>query len=89
VEFDWDDAKDEATRRLRGFGFDYAIRIFAGPVIEWVDDRMDYSEVRIRAVGAVGTDVLHVVYTPRGTVLRIISARRANRKERQRWQSRA
>ncbi len=89
VLFEWDDAKHERNRRERGFGFDHAVRIFAGPVLERADTRRAYGEVRVRALGETGGDVLAVVYTDRGEARRIISARRANRKERELWQSRA
>jgi uncharacterized protein len=89
VEFEWDPAKSEATYRIRGFDFAYASRIFSGDRIETIDTRTDYGEIRIEAIGQVGPDVLTVIYTRRGSVLRIISARRANRKERARWHSRA
>lgn len=85
MEFDWDQPKHERNLRERGIGFDEAALIFEGDLVEWVDDRFDYGERRICAIGAVDADVLRVVYTVRGTVRRIISARRANRKERRRW----
>jgi uncharacterized protein len=56
--------------------------MFDGPVIERVDDRWSYGELRIRALGTVGGVTLHCVYTQRGRVRRIISLRYANRKER-------
>ncbi|MBV8614711.1 MAG: BrnT family toxin [Acetobacteraceae bacterium] len=59
-----------------------------GQTIEWPDNRRDYGETRIRALGESSGEVLHVVYTRRGDVIRIISIRRANRRERQLWQSR-
>ena len=77
--------KHQENERERGIGFDYAALIFLNHVIEWIDDRVDYEEVRIRAVGTTGTDILHVVYTDRGNVRRIISARIASRKERKKW----
>jgi uncharacterized DUF497 family protein len=88
VEFEWDEAKSAATLVGRGFGFDYAIRIFAGPTLEAPDLRQRYGETRIRAIGAVGADILVVIYTDRGPARRIISARLANRKERALWQPR-
>ena len=72
MEFEWDDAKHEATVRERGFGFDVAARIFDDRVVEWLDDRFDYSEIRLCALGRVAGVVLHVVYTQRGDVYRII-----------------
>jgi uncharacterized DUF497 family protein len=57
--------------------------VFAGPCIERVDRRFDYSEVRVICLGAVRGIEMVVVYTWRGTVRRLISARRADEKERQ------
>lgn len=51
MDFEWDPIKSERNRRERGFGFELAVRIFAGPIIEWIDDRFDYGEVRVVAVG--------------------------------------
>lgn len=80
--FEWDEAKSEANFRERGFDFAYAALIFDGPTLEWHDMRRDYGERRIQAIGQVNEDILFVVYTWRGAVRRIISARLANRRER-------
>ena len=85
--FEWDDVKSDQNLRRRGFGFDVAACVFDGPTIEAVDDRRAYGEIRTRAIGLVDENVLVVVYTDRNEVRRIISARKANRKERQLWQS--
>jgi uncharacterized DUF497 family protein len=84
--FEWDEAKSRRTLSERGFGFDYAARIFLGLTLEQQDRRQDYGEVRMQAIGETGGDVLFVVYTDRGEVRHIISARLANRKERGLWQ---
>ncbi len=81
-EFDWDDAKNAETLRLRGFDFDRVSQIFRGPVIETDDERFDYGERRIQAVGRIDKEIFFVVYTWRGSIRRIISARRASREER-------
>lgn len=80
--FEWDEAKSEANLRERGFDFAYAALIFDGPTLEWDDVRQDYGERRIQTIGQVDEDVLFVVYTWRGAARRIISARLANRRER-------
>ena len=85
MEFEWDDAKSERNRRERGFDFATAALIFSGPVQTVVDERRDYGEERIIAIGEIDGEVLVLVYTDRGQVRRIISARRANRKERETW----
>ncbi|MGI4978302.1 MAG: BrnT family toxin [Janthinobacterium lividum] len=86
--FDWDPAKDERNRQERGFGFDLAALIFEAGTIEWPDERKDYGEVRVRALGSTEGLVIHVVFTDRGDVRRIISARLADRKERMLWHGR-
>ena len=79
--FEWD-AKSEQTLQERGFDFDRASRVFQNDVVEEVDDRRDYGELRIRATGKVREDFITVVYTWRGDRRRIISARPAKRRER-------
>jgi uncharacterized DUF497 family protein len=87
MRFDWDPAKHESNQRKRGFGFDIAALVFEGDTIELPDDPQDYGETRLRAIGEAGGVVLHVMFTDRGGVWRIISDRPANRKERSRWQA--
>lgn len=86
MEFEWDDAKSDRNRQERGFGYDVAALIFDGPVIEWCDVREAWGEARVVAVGSVDGVILAVVYTDRGDVRRIISARRARKKECALWE---
>jgi len=88
MEFEWDEAKHARTLRERGIGFDDGARIFEGPALIWQDIRRDYGEDRFRAVGETAGDTLHVAFTWRGDVVRIISVRRASRKETELWLSR-
>lgn len=88
MEFDWDPAKHEKTRQERGFGFDYAIRIFAGPTVEAIDRRQAYGEERIRAIGEIDGRVFVVVYTDRPGIRWIISAWKASGKDLRTWRSR-
>ena len=87
MKFEWDPTKSDLNLTRRGFDFAFAAVVFAGPVIEAVDTRNNYGEVRIQAIGATGGLMLAVVYTDWDEVRRIISARIANRKERARWLS--
>jgi uncharacterized DUF497 family protein len=80
--FEWDIAKSAKNLRERGFDFVYAAKVFERPTLEADDKRAGYGERRVRAIGEVDGEVLFVVYTWRGEVRRIISARLANRKER-------
>jgi uncharacterized protein len=53
VEFEWDEAKSERNRRERGFDFAVAARIFEKAVQTVNDERRDYGEQRIIAIGEV------------------------------------
>jgi hypothetical protein len=74
--------------RDRGIGFDDGARIFEDSGVIWQDTRRDYGEDRFRAVGESQGDVIHVVFTRRSAAVRIISVRRANRKEIEVWRLR-
>ena len=87
VRFAWDAAKSESNLRERGFDFEFASLVFADLTLERDDARRDYGERRIVAIGVADGIHLAVVFTDRrigrsGIERRIISARRASRKER-------
>ena len=82
--FEWDEQKAEINLRTHGIAFTTAARVFADPLVrEHIDDREDYGEERWQAVGNVGGRLLLVAYTYRDEdrVIRIISARTADRRE--------
>jgi uncharacterized DUF497 family protein len=83
MSFEWDAAKSAANLAKHGIDFMDAVGIFDGPVLEKADRRRDYGEERIAAIGLLTGIELYVVYTRRADRRRIISARRANRYERQ------
>lgn len=86
MHFEWDLSKSRRNFEARGFGFDAAALIFEGPVIEWCDVRDTWGEARVLALGVLDGVVIAVIYTDRGNVRRIISARRARKKEMELWQ---
>jgi uncharacterized DUF497 family protein len=82
VEIDFDPAKNAENIASRGLDFADVARLWReGPVIEIEDHRADYGEVRMIAVGRVFGRVCVAVFTDRGAVRRIISFRKANRRE--------
>lgn len=87
AHFAWDPGKSEENLRERGFDFAFATLVFERPTLEREDDRRDYGERRMVAIGLAHDIALTVVYTDRteaGVVVRrIISARRSDRHERQ------
>ena len=86
LRFEWDNAKSERCLRDRGFSFADVLSAFLDPD-RWVehDDRRDYGEERIRLYGRVAGRLFVIVYTRRGAVVRVISARKANARERGRY----
>ena len=83
--FSWDSRKSDLCQQQRGFDFYYAALLFSGPVLERIDCRKDYGEPRLQAIGHIDGLLYVVVYTMRGEWTHIISARRAHRKEWERW----
>ena len=82
MEFEWDDAKSDHCFAHRGFDFAYAIRAFFDPDrIVRRDRRWDYGEDRYRLLGTIEGRVFILIYTLRGSAIRVISARKANRRE--------
>ena len=55
-------------------------RVDAAP-LAWIDDRADYGELRIVALAPIGDRLFFVVFVDRDEGRRIISLRRANRRE--------
>jgi uncharacterized protein len=83
MQFEWDEDKSRANIAKHGISFEQAQLIFYGPTVDLVDDRADYGETRIISLGLLeGVVVLSVAHTDREGRIRLISARRASRKER-------
>ena len=71
-------------KRPAATGFDFAFAAGCSPIpalLVEADDRRDYGEPRLVAIGKIADLYFTVVFTPRAAKLRIISARRASRKE--------
>ena len=84
VEFDGE--KDEANRRKHGISLAAAAEMdfLLAQIIQ--DDRRDYGENRFRACGWIGGRLHMLVFTRRGEVMRAISLRKANARERRRYE---
>jgi uncharacterized DUF497 family protein len=81
-EFEWDDDKAAENWRRHGVTLQQGAEALADPfVTEVIDNREEYGEERINALGMRQGVVLHVTYAARGGRIRIISARRATRRE--------
>jgi uncharacterized DUF497 family protein len=84
MRYTWDPEKNRHNIANHCIGFPDAIRIFEGATLERVDDRCEYGEVRVYAIGIVNGVEIAVIYTDVSPVeRRIISAWRAERHERE------
>jgi uncharacterized DUF497 family protein len=95
TRFEWDAAKATINLRKHGIGFDIAIRVFSDPFALTDQVRIEGGEQRWQTLGIVeGHLLLMVAHTTRNEdedgqsieIIRIISARAADRKERRRYE---
>ena len=86
MKFEWDEEKNQSNIAKHGVSFGTATQIFQGPTLDRVDSRENYGEEHVISIGMIeGLLILVVVHTDREGVTRIISARRAKRPERERY----
>lgn len=88
--FEWDSDKAEINFRKHGIRFEEAARVFDDTFAVAIQDRIEGGEQRWQTIGMIGSClvilVAHTVRIEGAEVVRIISARRADRKERQRYE---
>jgi uncharacterized DUF497 family protein len=85
VKYVFDPAKDAINQAKHGVSFALAEILFAGPHATTTDDRFDYGEVRQIAFGLINGRLFMCVYVDRGQERRLISLRKANRREATRY----
>jgi uncharacterized protein len=86
MQFEWDEAKNLENIRKHKIDFADVSEMFDNSMLIELDDRFDYGEDRWFGIGFLGNGITVVVWTERSNnVIRIISARRANRYERQKF----
>jgi uncharacterized DUF497 family protein len=81
VQFEFDPGKDAANLSKHGFSLAAAAQLSWDAALVWIDDRADYGEVRMIALAPMGDTLLFVAFVNRESARRIISLRRANRRE--------
>lgn len=81
--FEWDENKNDANKDNHGISFQYATQLFKAPFIIARSDKN--REERYIAIGKVADTIISVVYTYRGDNIRIISARKASKNERRKF----
>ena len=84
MDFEWDETKNEINWTKHRIDFADAIHVFLDEDrLEREDTRQNYGEGRFQTLGKTEHGILFVVYTERaGNTIRMISARKANSRER-------
>jgi uncharacterized protein len=86
MDFEWDAAKETTNLEKHGIDFVDAVKVFNDPHhLEEDSSRLEHGEQRYRAIGMVADLLFTVIFTDRQDRRRIISARRARRNERERY----
>ncbi|MBR6013365.1 MAG: BrnT family toxin [Selenomonadaceae bacterium] len=84
-KFVWDSEKAEINKKKHKVSFETADRVFLDKnYIDYFDELHSDFEDRIQIIGKVG-NILTVIYTERGNMDRIISARRATKDEEEKY----
>ncbi|HEY6321870.1 MAG TPA: BrnT family toxin [Thermoanaerobaculia bacterium] len=83
MQVEWDEAKREENLRKHGIDFVGVEMLFEGFTATIEDDRLDYGEQRFVTFGTMDGRVVAVVHTEQSDSIRIISIRKATKREEQ------
>ena len=87
MRYVWDAAKNRANILDHKIDFADVPSVFNGPMLVELDEREDYGEDRWIGMGLLHNVAVVVVFTePRHDTIRIVSARKANKHERTRYE---
>ncbi len=83
MKYEWNESKCKANIAKHGVDFIAAEEFDWSTAIEVIDDRIDYGEERWIALGLIGNRLYVLIYTIRIDTIRIFSLRKANKRERE------
>jgi uncharacterized DUF497 family protein len=81
MQIEFDPAKDTANQIKHGLSLRMADELDWESALVWVDDRFEYKELRMIALAPKTETLYFVAFVDRAPARRIISLRRANRRE--------
>jgi uncharacterized protein len=83
MEFTWSEAKRAANLKAHGLDFVDAPRVFEGVTYTFEDDRFSYGEQRFVTLGLLAGIPVSIVHTESEHEIRVISFRKATKREAQ------
>jgi uncharacterized DUF497 family protein len=81
MRIEFDPAKDSANKKKHGVSLALPEELDWNAALVWIDDRFENDEWRMIALAPKTEILYYVAFVDRGEVRRIISLRRANRRE--------
>ena len=81
MRIEFDPAKDALNQVKHGVSLALAVELDWEAALVWIDDRFEYAELRMIALAPKTKILYYVAFVDRGEVRRVISLRRANRRE--------
>lgn len=81
MQIEFDPAKDASNQAKHGVALALADELDWEAALVWVDERFEYAESRMIALAPKNSTLYYVAFVDRGAVRRVISLRRANRRE--------
>jgi len=81
MQYEWEDKKRLINLAKHGIDFTGLSSFDWDTALEIVDDRIDYGEIRTNAIGFLRERLVVLTYTAREGRIRVITLRKATRKE--------
>lgn len=81
MHYIWDETKRAMNLAKHGLDFADAHKVFDGAIVLFEDNRFDYAEQRMVAIGLLDIAVVVVVHIENDDTIRLISMRRATKHE--------
>ena len=81
MRIEFDPSKDAANQTKHGLSLTMAGELDWEAALVWIDVRFEYKEMRMIALAPKTETLYYVAFVDRGEMRRIISLRRANRRE--------
>ena len=85
MRIEFDPAKDSVNRANHGVSLAMAEQLDWDAALVWVDSRFEYDELRMIALAPETSTLYYVAFVERGEMRRIVSLRRATRREVKRY----
>jgi len=81
MRIEFDRTKSAANQAKHGVSLAMASELDWEAALVWIDDRFEYDELRMIALAPKTGILYYVAFVERGNARRVISVRRANRRE--------